>query len=98
MRVTINYETNADAEYVCCARTEIQGRGYFGIGRTWEDAKANLLKKVEAVVSQSAPAPETVEVKVAGEEMDTEFQWEKQAEQMGNAMNIMLEKISGVKE
>ena len=74
MKIQINYETNADKEYICCARTEIRGDGYFGIGRTWEDAKAALLKKLDGLLGQTAPPPETVEVKVANEDMETDFE------------------------
>lgn len=73
MKLTIRYEPNADAEFNCCARTEYQGKDYFGIGKTWTDARNNLLKKVEALLGADVPDPETVEVKVPGEEMDTEF-------------------------
>jgi hypothetical protein len=77
MRVDIVYNNNSDAEFLCCAETEIRGVKYFGIGKTWEQSKENLLKKVNALMGQTPPAPETVEIKVASEEMDTELlPWE----------------------
>jgi hypothetical protein len=77
MKVAVIYTTNADAEFPCCAKTEYQGREYFGIGKTWEHAKENLLKKVNALLGGPVPPAETIEVKVHGEEMDTELlPWE----------------------
>ena len=77
MRVEIRHEPNSDASFPCCSRTEVQGRDYFGIGRTWEDSEANLIMKLEAYYGQTPPPPRTVEIKVAGEEMATELlPWE----------------------
>ena len=73
MQVDIKYETNDDADVPVAPEPRCRGRDHFGIGKTWEQAKANLLKKLDAKHGRVAPPPETVEVKVAGEEMDTEF-------------------------
>jgi hypothetical protein len=96
MKIEIRYETNADKEYICCARTEIQGNGYFGIGRTWDEAKTALLKKLDGLLGQTAPAPETVEVKVAGEEMQTDF--DKVMLDQAAGMDALLSKVMGVKQ
>jgi hypothetical protein len=73
MQVEIRYETSSDMEYCCCARAKVRGQSHFGIGKNWEQAKESLLRKLNNTLSQTVPAPEQVEIKVADEEMETEF-------------------------
>jgi hypothetical protein len=73
MQIEITYKKNADVDAPCIAQTEVRGECLCSIGRTWEQAKERLMEKLNSYLNATAPAPETVEVKVAGEEMETEF-------------------------
>jgi hypothetical protein len=44
------------------------GEYHCGCGKTWEEAKTALLKKVEEFLSIEVPPPETVEIDVKQEE------------------------------
>jgi carbamoylphosphate synthase large subunit len=77
MKVDIQFQKYTDVDAPCCAKTEVMGEGIVAIGRTWEEAEARLLAKVESWLNASVPAPKTVEVKSKDEDMDTELlPWE----------------------
>lgn len=73
MKVEITYKKNADVDAPCIAQTEVRGECLCSIGRTWEQAKMRLMEKLNSYLNATAPPPETVEVKVEDEEMQTEL-------------------------
>lgn len=73
MNIQITYEKNTDVDAPCWAKTEVKGQTLHALGKTWEEAKARLIAKVESWLGTSTPPSETVEIKSADEEMQTEF-------------------------
>lgn len=99
MKIDISYKKNMDVDAPCIAQTEVMGEYICAIGRTWENAKERLMEKLNAYLNASAPEPESVEIKVAGEEMQADFaSWEKAMKDQAEGMDVLLSKVMGVKQ
>jgi hypothetical protein len=60
----IEYLRSKDNRYPCIAGTTVMGEYHCSCGKTWEEAKTALLKKVDEFLSIEVPPPETVDVDV----------------------------------
>jgi hypothetical protein len=62
MKMRIEYSRSKDNRYPCMAGATVMGEYHCGVGKTWDEAKASLIEKVEAFLSLPVPPPEDVDV------------------------------------
>jgi hypothetical protein len=69
MQIEIRYRAGEGENWPCVAWTEIRGQPYTAIGKTWEEARDNLLETVKKFLTTEIPASETVHLGDDGEEL-----------------------------
>ena len=70
MKVTITYRKSSSTNWPCVALAEVDGEiaAECGVGKTWEESRADLIKRLEERAGISTPPePETIELPEAPE-------------------------------
>jgi len=64
MKVDIIYAASDNKNWPCLAKADVDGRHYVGVGRTWDEAKEELISDISRFMSAKVPAKESVEVEL----------------------------------
>jgi hypothetical protein len=70
MKIQIDYFLNKEGppERPCGAETELRGSSIVASGETWNEAKKNLVGKVERIIKANLPPREYVDIPEGSEE------------------------------
>jgi len=63
MKVDIIYAASDNKNWPCLAKADVDGRHYVGVGKTWAEAKEDMIADITRIQSAEIPANETVELK-----------------------------------
>lgn len=63
MKITITFKHNDSANYPVAAITEVNGEKLCALGKTWEEAEAELIAKAKAFIGV-LPLPEPKEIEI----------------------------------
>jgi hypothetical protein len=76
MNITINYRVGDSTGCSCVAWTEFRGQSFTRCGKTWEEAKNDLIKRVKEFMATTVPPQETVSIDDGSEGKVLEWQEE----------------------
>jgi len=64
MKVDIIYAASSNKNWPCLAKADVDGRHYVGVGKTWNEAKEDMIADITRVQSAEIPAAESVELEL----------------------------------